>query len=134
MHSRARRSLLDRMPPKQTKLLTVLLVLLTSPVHAYDCQMLPTFVDDAETQLRRALRATDLEEGQNYARRAKSALDDVALAAMDCQCTLAYSEFDTAGSKARRAQYAEEPDDFAYQLRAAVRAYNAGIDALQLCD
>ena len=127
-------SLLDRMPPTQTKLLTVLLVLLASPGHAYDCQMLPILVDDAATQLERAMRATDLEEGQSYARRAKSALDDVALAAMDCQCTLAYAEFDTAASKARRAQYTDDPDDFVYQFRAAVRAYNAGIDALQLCD
>lgn len=134
MNSCARNDKRDCVLPTRLKILAVLLVLLATPVHAYDCQMLPTFIDDAETQLRRAIRATDLEEGQSYARRAKNALDDVALAAMGCQCTLAYSEFDTAASKARRAQSTDDPDDFVYQLRAAVRAYNAGIDALQLCD
>ncbi len=102
-------------------------------VHAYDCQMLSSYVDDAETNLRRASRATDLDEARRHARRAESALDDASMAAMNCECVLAYSNFDDAATRARRAKNADEADEFMEQLRRAIRSYNDAIDALQMC-
>jgi hypothetical protein len=102
-------------------------------VHAYDCQMLPSYMDDAETNLRRATRATDLDEAQRYARRAESALEDASMAAMNCECVLAYSSLDDAATRARRAKNADEADEFIEQLRRAIRSYNDAIDALQMC-
>ena len=43
-------------------------------------------MDDARTQLRRAINESDFESAKNYARRARSALDDASMGAMDCGC------------------------------------------------
>ena len=72
--------------------------------HASSCGMLSYSIDDARIKLSRAAKETDFESAKDYARRAKSALDDAAMAAMDCKCDMAYSEFDTAASRARRAR------------------------------
>jgi len=60
------------------------------------CSMISFAVDDARTKLKRAANETDFESAKDYARRAKSALDDAAMAAMDCKCDMAYMEFDSA--------------------------------------
>src|SRR5262249_16783755 len=73
------------------------------------CAMLSYSVDDARSKLRRAAKETELEEAKDQARRAKSALEG---AAMDCKCDLAYSEFDTAATRARRARDADDGDEF----------------------
>lgn len=104
-----------------------------SSALAYGCEMLSSYVDDAETNLRRATRATDLDDARSYARRAKSALEDASLAAMDCECVQAYSEFDTAATHARRARDADDTDELIYELKRTIRSYNDGIDALQMC-
>jgi hypothetical protein len=95
--------------------------------------MLSMNVDDARTKLLRAARETDLEAAKDYARRATSALDDAAMSAMDCKCDMAYIEFDTAASRARRARNADSADEFVYSLNRAIRAFNSALDALRGC-
>jgi len=95
--------------------------------------MLSINVDEAHTNLQRAANETDLETAKDYARRAKNALDDSAMSAMDCQCTMAFSEFDTATSHARRASDAESAKEFVYSLNQAIRSFNSGLDALRVC-
>ena len=65
----------------------------SSDAIAVTCSMLSVNVDDARTRLRRAANESDFEDAKDYARRAKSALDDAAMSATDCQCPMAYSEF-----------------------------------------
>ena len=69
-------------------------------VEASMCDMLSYHLDEVETNLRRASQADNLDDGNTYARRASNALDDAALAAVDCDCSLAYMELDTAAGKA----------------------------------
>lgn len=104
-----------------------------SDAIAVTCSMLSMNVDDARTRLRRAANESEFEEAKDYARRAKSALDDAAMSAMDCQCPMAFSEFDTAASRARRARDADSPGEFVGSLNGAIRSFNAGIQALKLC-
>ena len=52
--------------------------------HASSCDMLSYSIDDARTKLKRTANETDFESAKDYARRAKIALDDAAMAAMDC--------------------------------------------------
>lgn len=116
--------------------LSVLLLLLSFLIQnawATSCSMLSYTVDDARTKLRRAANQTDFEDAKDYARRAKSALDDAAMAAMDCKCDAAYSEFDTAASRARRARDADDPDEFVDSLNRAIRAFNSALGALGDC-
>lgn len=100
---------------------------------AITCDMLPINLDDARTNLRRATNEADFEAAKDYARRAKRALDDAAMSAMDCRCEMAYMEFDTAASRARRAGYASSVEEFVDSLNRAIRAFNSGIDALRIC-
>src|SRR5262249_8923979 len=79
------------------------LSVLSPSALAGDCSMLVSNVDDARTRLKRAANETDFESAKDYARRAKSALEEVAASAMDCKCDMAHNEFDTAASRARRA-------------------------------
>jgi hypothetical protein len=95
--------------------------------------MLSMNVDDARTELQRAARETDLEAAKNYARRAKSALDDAAMSAMDCACHMAYSELDAAASRVRRARDADSADEFVDSLNHAIRTFNSAIDTLRAC-
>lgn len=97
------------------------------------CSMISFAVDDARTKLKRAANETDFESAKDYARRAKSALDDAAMAAMDCKCDMAYMEFDSAASHARRARNADEPDEFVHSLNRAIRSFNSAIEALSEC-
>jgi hypothetical protein len=115
------------------RLLIVAALLTASVGHASTCDMLSYAIDDAETQLRRATRSADLDDARSYARRAKSALEDASLAAMDCECVQAYSEFDAAATDARRARDAADADELIYELKRTIRSYNDGIDALQMC-
>lgn len=114
---------------------TLVLVLMGNAqfANASLCSMLSYSVDDARTKLKRAARETNLEDAQNYARRAKSALDDASMAAMDCQCTMAQMEFDSAASHARRARNADSPSEFEHHLNRAIRSYNFAIEALHIC-
>lgn len=121
-------------PAMITTLLAAGLTVMPSEVEASLCDMLAYHVDEAETNLRRASRADNVDDGTRYARRASYALSDAALAAMDCDCSLAYIEFDTAASEVRRAKNAAEAEEFFHQLRGAIRAYNTALDALQACD
>lgn len=119
--------------PWISSLLLLGFLALQSTAHAVTCDMLSMNVDDARTKLRRAARETDLEAAKDYARRAKSALDDAAMSAMDCKCHMAYSEFDTAASRARRARDADSADEFVDSLNRAIRAFNSAFDALRAC-
>lgn len=116
-----------------TVLILVTLCLATSNVYAVTCDMLVMNVDDARTKLRRAANETDFEAAKDYARRAKRALDDSAMSAMDCKCSMAHMEFDTASSYARRARNADTADEFIASLNRAIRSFNAAINALRAC-
>lgn len=105
-----------------------------SNVFAFTCDMLPFNVDDARAKLRRAANETDFEAAKDSARRAKSSLEDASMSAMDCRCDMAYIEFDSAASYARRAAYADSPEEFVDSLNRAIRAFNAALDALQMCN
>jgi hypothetical protein len=100
---------------------------------AVTCEMLSVNVEDARTKLRRAANESDFEEAKDYAQRAKSALDNAALSAMDCDCSMAYSEFEAAASRARRARDADSPAEFVDSLNMAIHASNAALQALRLC-
>lgn len=119
--------------PLATAILVLALCLACPNTFAITCDMLPLNVDDARTYLRRAANETDLEAAKDYARRAKRALDDAAMSAMDCRCEMAYIEFDTAASRARRAAYADSVEEFIDSLNRAIRAFNSAINALRIC-
>lgn len=104
-----------------------------SDASASTCSMLSYAVDDARTRLKRTANETDFEDAKDSARRAKSALDDAAMAAMDCKCDMAYIEFDSAASRARRARDADDPDEFVDSLNGAIRSFNSAIEALRMC-
>jgi len=87
----------------------------------------------AKVSRSRAAKETDFESAKDYARRAKSALDDAAMAAMDCKCDMAYSEFDTAASRARRARDADDVDEFDDSLNRSIRSFNSALEALRPC-
>ncbi len=114
-------------------LISMALCLAFSDAYGVTCDMLVMNVDDARTKLRRATNETDLDDAKDYARRAKSALDDAAMSAMDCQCHMAYMEFDTAASYARRARDADSAGEFVDSLNRAIRAFNSALDALRPC-
>ena len=101
--------------------------------EASSCGMLSYNVDDARTKLRGAANESSFEDAKDYARRAKSALDDAAMSAMNCRCEMAYSEFDTAASRARHARDADSPGEFGEALNRAIRAFNNAIRELQSC-
>jgi len=105
----------------------------TPRAHAATCSMLSFVVHDARTQLKRAASAVDFDVAKSHARRARRALDDAAMAAMDCGCDMAHVEFDSASSRARRARDADELDEFVDSLNRAIREFNSGIDALRIC-
>jgi hypothetical protein len=100
---------------------------------ASTCSMLSYAVDDARTKLKRGRQWNNFEDAKDRARRAKSALDDAAMAAMDCNCDMAYTEFDTAASRARRARNADNPEEFVDSLNRAIRSFNSAIEALRVC-
>lgn len=117
-------------------LLTILagtLLLLNAPASAQTCNMLSYNLSSAQTALQRAMDADDLRIGTDAARRAKRELGDVAFAAMDCGCSLAYSEFSTAESRARRASNASTLTEFLEELDRTVRAFNNALDYLRTC-
>ncbi len=116
-----------------TMLLSAALCLASSNVSAFSCDMLLMNVDDARTKLRRAADETDFDSAKDYARRAKNALEDAAMSAMDCQCGMAHMEFDTAASNARRARDADTPDEFVDSLNRAIRSFNSALNALRIC-
>jgi hypothetical protein len=116
-----------------TVLFSVALCLVSSDVCAVTCDMLVMNVDDARTKLRRAADETDFDSAKDYARRAKSALEDAAMSAMDCQCSMAHMEFDSAASYARRARDAGTSDEFVDSLNRAIRAFNSALIALRAC-
>ncbi len=116
-----------------TFLFTAALCSTSSNVYAFSCDMLVMNVDDARTKLRRAADETDFDSAKDYARRAKSALEDAAMSAMDCQCSMAHMEFDSAASYARRARDADTSDEFVDSLNRAIRAFNSALIALRAC-
>jgi hypothetical protein len=115
--------------------LSVILALSIALPNAWanSCGMLSYTVGDARNRLKRAANETNFEDAKDYARRAKGALDDAAMAAMDCSCDSAYGEFDTAASRARRARDADDPEEFMDSLRRAIRSFNSALDALRDC-
>jgi hypothetical protein len=106
---------------------------MSSNALASNCSMLSYAIDDARTKLKRAANETDFEDAKDYARRARSALDDAAMAAMDCKCDMAYSEFDTAASRARRARDADTVEEFVDSLNRSIRSFNSALNALRAC-
>lgn len=106
---------------------------MTTYSMAATCSMLSYAIDDARSKLRRAANETTLEDAKDYARRAKSSLEDAAMAARDCKCNNAYMEFESAASRARRARDADDPEEFVDSLNSAIRSFNSAINALQRC-
>ena len=113
--------------------LVLALMVLAPFAQASNCSMLSYAVDDARTKLKRAANETDFEDAKDYARRAKSALDDASMAAMDCRCDMAQMEFDSAATRARRARDADDPEEFVDSLNRAIRSFNSAIEALRTC-
>jgi len=74
-----------------------------------------------------------LEDARNYARRARSALDDAASSARDCDCQSANSEFDDAATRARRARDSDNARDFSDNLNRSIRSFNDALDHLRSC-
>ena len=95
--------------------------------------MLRFNLDDARTQLRRAVNETNFEDAKDYARKAKSALEDASMGAMDCRCLNLQMELDDASTKARRARDAYDYSDFASNINGAIRGYNASLGLLSSC-
>jgi hypothetical protein len=95
--------------------------------------MLSYNIDDSRTQLRRAINESDFESAKNYARRARSALDDASMSAMDCGCMDLQFELDDASSRARRARDAFDYNDFASSINRAVRGFNSAIELSKTC-
>ncbi len=102
-------------------------------VQAGMCDMLSYSVEDAGDKLRRAERESDLESAKDAARRARSSLDDASIAALDCKCTVAFAEFDSASTWARRARDADSGAEFNESLNRAIKNFNYALDSLQLC-
>ncbi len=100
---------------------------------AQGCAGLGASVDDARKLLLRAANEPAFEAAKKEALRAKNALDDAAVSSMDCQCKGAYSEFDTAALRARRARDADSPNAYIDSLEAAIRAFNSAIGELKSC-
>ena len=100
---------------------------------AQGCANLAASVDDARKLLLRAANEPAFEAAKNRALRAKNALDDAAVSSMDCQCKGAYSEFDTAALRARRARDADSPNEYIESLEAAIRAFNIAVGELKSC-
>ena len=100
---------------------------------AQGCASLAASVDDARKLLLRAANEPAFEAAKSRALHAKNALDDAALYSMDCQCKGAYSEFDTAALRARRARDADSPDEYVDSLDAAIRAFNSAVGELKSC-
>ncbi|MFL6573573.1 MAG: hypothetical protein ACJ8G4_17570 [Burkholderiales bacterium] len=100
---------------------------------AQSCGSLAASVDDARKLLLRAANEPAFGAAKNRALRAKNALDDAAVSSMDCQCKGAYSEFDTAALRARRARDADSPNEYIESLEAAIRAFNSAIGELKSC-
>lgn len=116
---------------RATLVLVVMFFVLNA--QASTCGMLFYAVDDARTQLKRAANETDFEDAKDYARRARNALDDAAMAAMDCECTIAYNDLDTAASRARRARDADTVEEFVDFLSRTIRLFNSASGALRAC-
>ena len=108
------------------------LIVMPSSAFPITCDMLGLNVDDARSNLRRAANETDFEVAKDYARRAKRSLDDAAMSAMDCGCDMAFVEFDTAATHAKRARDANTPPEFVDSLNRAIKAFNSAIEALQI--
>ncbi len=111
----------------------VTLSIISSACFAYSCSNTSSDVDDAQRYLKNASQAYDLDSAKSYMRRARNALDDVVNDVKDCGCDSAASEFDDASTYSRRARDASAADDFNYQFQRTVKAYNAGISALNTC-
>lgn len=118
---------------KSRIMLVLATLLFVSNAQASNCSMLSYAIDDARTKLKRAANETDFEDAKDYARRARSALNDAAMAAMDCGCNMAYNEFDTAASRARRARDADTVEEFVNSLNRSIRSFNSALDALRSC-
>lgn len=110
-------------------------VLLALPISAwsFSCSMLASNLEDARSRLQRAANASDLDDGQDAARRAKSSLEDASGSAADCECLMAANELDSAATRARRARDASGADEFVEELNRAIRLYNVAIHMLRTC-
>ena len=113
--------------------LTTFLLAAASSAQAITCNMISVFLDDARSTLERTSNETDFEAAKNSARKAKNALDEAAMASMNCKCTMAFSEFDSAASKANRAKNASTPQELYDSLNRAINSYNSALKALESC-
>jgi ubiquitin len=112
-------------------LLIVVHILWIQDASAQSCSMLSHDVDDARTKLRRAVNETNLEDAKDYARRAKSSLENASMAAMDCGCNLGSMDLDVAASGARNARDADSSEEFVSYINRAIRAFNSSLQALR---
>lgn len=118
---------------KTWAMLVLAALFFVSNAQASNCGILSYAVDDARTKLNSATNETDFEGAKDYAGRARSALDDAAMAAMNCGCNMAYNEFDTAASRARRARDADTVEEFVDSLNRSIRSFNSALGALRAC-
>lgn len=121
-----------------TKLLPWIMAILTGSgisieAMAQACSNLSGSIDDARTQLSRARNSRTLSDAKDYARRAKSELEDAESAANDCNCPAAASDFDDSARHARRARDADSTREFSEELNRAIRDFNSALDSLRQC-
>jgi hypothetical protein len=115
-------------------LLAAMLCAFGAPIAAEACSphLVSMQIDDARSGLQRASRATDLDEGQTYAKRASSALGDVEFGLLACDCLAPSMDFSSAHRYARRASNADTGTEFADELSRAIRSFNNGINGINL--
>ena len=119
--------------PQQSIWFVLALTLTPAVGLTQSCNMLSSNIDDAKTRLQRAARASELDEGKDQARRAKSSLEDASLSAMDCKCNMAYMEFDDAATRARRARDASDGEEYVENLNRSIKSYNSALNELRIC-
>lgn len=74
-----------------------------------------------------------MEDGKIQAQRAKNALEDASASATGCMCNMAYTEFDDAATRARRARNASDEQEFVEYMNRTIKSYNSALNEVQIC-
>ena len=109
------------------------IIIANSEGHASNCEMLDHAVDESRTQLKRASDEDNFNSAKDYMRRARNALDDASMGAMDCRCITAQIEFDDSATYAKRARDASSPKEFNNLLNRSIGSFNSALHALRTC-
>lgn len=100
--------------------------LLPLNVGANDCDSLARNIDDTRTSLKRVTEERDLEDAQEWMRKAKNSLEAISSSLEDCA-----QEFDEAATRARNARDASSPEAFADEYRRTVKAFTSSLAKVQ---